>query len=55
MKPYLLVLSIAGLLAAVFNILDMPKHIFIVLVINTTISLLAVAIKAKLKKESSNM
>jgi hypothetical protein len=51
MKPYLIVLLIAVLNAIAIVILDLPKYIFIVLVISTVMSLIAVGIKENLKKE----
>jgi len=52
MKPYLIVVLIAVLVAIANILLDVPKHIFIVLVISTIISLIAVGMKGSLKKRA---
>ncbi|SFN28828.1 hypothetical protein SAMN05421832_1351 [Psychrobacillus psychrodurans] len=50
MKPYLIVLSIA-ILVAVFNIiLDVPTHIYIILIISTIISFIFTGMKDNSKK-----
>lgn len=47
MKPYLIVLLVA-IVVAIFNIvLEVPKHIYIVLIISTIIALFFTGIKKK--------
>lgn len=50
MKPYLIVLSIA-ILVAIFNIiLDVPKYVYTILIISTIMSLIFVGMKGSSKK-----
>lgn len=52
MKSYLGVLLIAIVVALFIYILDVPNHIYIVLILSTIISLIVIAIKEGVKKRA---